>query len=80
MLVLCPSGLRVLPVDKERERRGWEEFIGQDWKGGKSRRAKGVLPEWKWRVYEEEEGVGECWVMQNGGEEGTRQGAGGRNE
>ena len=42
-VLLCPRGLRGLPVGKDRERRGWVEFIRQDWKGGKRRRAKGAF-------------------------------------
>ena len=44
-----PEGFKGLPNGKDRERHGCVEFIGQDWKGGKSRRAKGALPEWNWR-------------------------------
>ena len=47
--MLCPRGLRGLPVGKKvRDRGVW--FIGRDWKGGKNRRAKEALPDWNWRV------------------------------
>ena len=49
IFMLCPRGLRVVPHEKERERRGWTGLLETIGKGGKDWRANGVLPEGNWR-------------------------------